>query len=60
MGSGTKDVDVEVSDAIALAKKALMASKEAASLAEESKLVGTDSDDMLSVRLASFFYIGLI
>ncbi|EXC16188.1 RNA polymerase sigma factor rpoD [Morus notabilis] len=49
MGSCTKDVDVEVSDAIALAKKALMASKEAASLAEESKLVGTDSDDMLSV-----------
>lgn len=54
MGGTAKDVDVAVADAIALAKKALMTSREAASLAEESKLVGTDSDDILPVRLALF------
>lgn len=53
-GGTAKDVDVAVADTIALAKKALMASREAASLAEESKLVGTDSDDTLPVRLALF------
>lgn len=53
-GGTAKDVDVAVADAFALAKKALMASREAASLAEESKLVGTDSDDTLPVRLALF------
>lgn len=52
-GGTAKDVDVAVTDTIALAKKALMASREAASLAEESKLVETDSDDTLPMSLAS-------
>ncbi|POO01707.1 RNA polymerase sigma factor [Trema orientale] len=49
-----KNVDVGLSDAIALAKKALQASKEAASLVEESKSVEADSDDMVSLSLANF------
>ncbi|PON60336.1 RNA polymerase sigma factor [Parasponia andersonii] len=49
-----KNVDVGLSDAIALAKKALEASKEAASLVEESKSVGADTDDMVSLSLANF------
>ncbi|XP_062117265.1 RNA polymerase sigma factor sigF, chloroplastic [Humulus lupulus] len=47
-----KNVNVGLCDAIALAKKALEASKEAASLVEDSKLVGADSDEMVSLSLA--------
>lgn len=50
-----KNMDVGLCDAIALAKKALDASREAASLVEDSKLVEPDSDEMLSVRLVLSF-----
>ncbi|XP_030493311.2 RNA polymerase sigma factor sigF, chloroplastic [Cannabis sativa] len=49
---GKKTLNVGLCDAIALAKKALEASKEAALLVEDSKLVGADSDDMVSLSLA--------
>lgn len=55
-----KNIDVGLCDAIALAKKALEASKEAASLVEDSKLVLADSDDVGSVRLVLCFWLGLI
>ncbi|KAB2622375.1 RNA polymerase sigma factor sigF [Pyrus ussuriensis x Pyrus communis] len=42
-------MDVEPCDAVALAKKALSASKEAVSLAEASKSMGDDFDDSLSM-----------
>ncbi|KAF4369870.1 hypothetical protein F8388_011740 [Cannabis sativa] len=47
---GKKTLNVGLCDAIALAKKALEASKEAALLVEDSKLVGADSYDMVSLR----------
>lgn len=53
--SPKKCMDVELCDALTLAKEALSASKEAASLAEESKIVGVDSDDSHSVRLVSCY-----
>uniref|UniRef100_A0A803PAK5 RNA polymerase sigma factor n=1 Tax=Cannabis sativa TaxID=3483 RepID=A0A803PAK5_CANSA len=49
---GKKTLNVGLCDAIALAKKALEASKEAALLVEDSKLVGADSYDMVSLSLA--------
>ncbi|KAM6593236.1 hypothetical protein CsatA_000939 [Cannabis sativa] len=49
---GKKTLNVGLCDAIALAKKAVEASKEAALLVEDSKLVGADSYDMVSLSLA--------
>lgn len=46
-------MDIEPSNVVALAKKALSASKRAASLAEDLKL---DLDDSLSNRLVSILY----
>ena len=48
----TKESDAELSEAVELAKKALVASQEAVSLADDTKLVGAESDDVLCVRLA--------
>ncbi|KAF4403435.1 hypothetical protein CsatB_016898 [Cannabis sativa] len=56
---GKKTLNVGLCDAIALAKKALEASKEAALLVEDSKLVGADSDDMVSLRLVLSFWIDI-
>lgn len=42
-----KLMDVKSCDVIALAKKALLASREAASLAEESKLFDANTDEFL-------------
>jgi hypothetical protein len=42
-----KPVDVEPCNVVALAKKALSASKEVALLAEDSELIGIDFDDPL-------------
>lgn len=51
VAADTKEiVDVEPSNIVALAKKALSASKQAASLSEDLKL---DLDDSLSNRLVS-------
>lgn len=44
-------MDVEECDIVALAKKALSASQEAALLAEDSKLIGSDFDESLSSGL---------
>ncbi|XP_059428161.1 RNA polymerase sigma factor sigF, chloroplastic isoform X2 [Corylus avellana] len=44
-----KPMDVEACNVVALAKKALSASKEAALLAEDSELIGTDFDDPLGL-----------
>lgn len=60
IAASKKNVNVGLCDAIALAKKALEASKEAASLVEDSKLVGADSDDMVSLRLVLCFWLGLL
>lgn len=51
--SPEKHMDVELCDAVSLAKEALSASKEAASLVEESKLNGADTDYSHSVGLVS-------
>ena len=44
-------MDVEPCNVVAIAKKALSASKEAALLAEDSKYIGVDFDDSLSSGL---------
>lgn len=44
-------MDVEECDIVVLAKKALSASQEAALLAEDSKLIGSDFDESLSSGL---------
>lgn len=52
-----KHMDVELCDVVALAKEALSASKEAASLVEESKIIEADSDDSHSLGLVSCSYL---
>lgn len=46
--------EVELFNAVALAKKALSASTEAASLAENPKLYGDESDDIISTSSSNF------
>ena len=52
-----KPMDVEPCNVVAIAKKALSASKEAALLAEDSILIGADFDDSPSSGLVFFFSI---
>ncbi|KAM1853623.1 hypothetical protein ACFX15_009043 [Malus domestica] len=49
--ASSKHMDIKPSDAVALAKKALSASKEAVSFAEDSKSMGDDFDDSVSEGL---------
>ena len=49
-------MDVELCNVVAIAKKALSASKEAALLAEDSILIGADFDDSPSSGLVFFFF----
>lgn len=50
-------MDVEPCNVVAIAKKALSASKEAALLAEDAKLIGADLDGSPSSGLVFFFSI---
>lgn len=50
-----KPMDVEPCNVVAIAKKALSASKEAALLAEDAKLIGADLDGSPSSGLVFFF-----
>lgn len=55
--------EVELFNAVALAKKALSASTEAASLAENPKLYGDESDDIISTRyllLSAYGHVSLL
>ncbi|XP_048423618.1 RNA polymerase sigma factor sigF, chloroplastic isoform X5 [Pyrus x bretschneideri] len=49
--ASSKHMDIKPSDAVALAKKALSASKEAVSFADGSRSMGDDFDDSLSIGL---------
>ncbi|KAF5471852.1 hypothetical protein F2P56_008618 [Juglans regia] len=52
-------MDVEECDIVALAKKALSASQEAALLAEDSKLIGSDFDESLSSGFGSRIFVNI-
>ena len=52
-----KPMDVEPCNVVAIAKKALSASKEAALLAEDTKLISADFDDSPSFGLVFFFQL---
>ncbi|ONI03026.1 hypothetical protein PRUPE_6G234100 [Prunus persica] len=52
--ASNKHMDVEPCNVVALAKKALSASREAASLAEDSQSMGADFDESLSLGLANW------
>lgn len=53
--ASSKHMDIKPSDAVALAKKALSASKEAVSFADGSKSMGDDFDDSLSIGSVSYY-----